>query len=54
LTFDVKQDARDFAQKLRRKGVLVRPLTAWGAPTCIRLTLGTAEQNQFFFRALKR
>jgi histidinol-phosphate aminotransferase len=53
LTFDVKQDARDFARKLREKGVLVRPLTAWGAPTCIRVTLGTAEQNQFFLRALK-
>jgi histidinol-phosphate aminotransferase len=53
LTFDVKQDARDFAHKLRREGVLVRPLTAWGAPTCIRVTLGTAEQNQFFIRALK-
>jgi histidinol-phosphate aminotransferase len=53
LTFDVEQDARDFAQKLRRAGVLVRPLTSWGAPTCIRVTLGTAEQNQIFVRALK-
>lgn len=53
LTFDVKQDARDVARKLRQEGVLVRPLTAWGAPTCIRVTLGTAEQNQFFLRALK-
>jgi len=54
LTFDVKQDARDFARKLRQEGVLVRPLTSWGAPTSIRVTLGTAEQNQFFIRALKK
>jgi histidinol-phosphate aminotransferase len=54
LTFDVKQDARDFARKLRQQGVLVRPLTSWGAPTSIRVTLGTAEQNQFFVRALKK
>jgi len=54
LTFDVKQDARDFARKLRQEGVLVRPLTSWGAPTSIRVTLGTAEQNQFFLRALKK
>ena len=53
LTFDVKQDARDFARKLRQEGVLVRPLTSWGAPTSIRVTLGTAEQNQVFLRALK-
>jgi histidinol-phosphate aminotransferase len=54
LTFDVKQDARDFARKLRQQGVLVRPLTSWGAPTSIRVTLGTVEQNQFFIRALKK
>ena len=54
ITFDVKQDARDFARKLRQEGVLVRPLTSWGAPTSIRVTLGTAEQNQFFLRALKK
>jgi histidinol-phosphate aminotransferase len=54
LTFDVKQDARDFARKLRQEGVLVRPLTSWGAPTSIRVTLGTVEHNQFFLRALKK
>ena len=54
LTFDVKQDAQDFARKLRQQGVLVRPLTSWGAPTSIRVTLGTVEQNQFFIRALKK
>src|SRR5205807_9165809 len=54
LTFDVKQDARDFARKLRQEGVLVRPLTSWGAPTSIRVTLGTVEQNQFLIRALKK
>ena len=53
LSFDVKQDSQDFAHKLRREGILVRPLNAWGAPTWIRVTLGTAEQNQVFLRALK-
>lgn len=52
LSFDVKQDAREMARRLRREGVLVRPLGAWGAPTWIRVTLGNAEQNQFFVRAL--
>jgi histidinol-phosphate aminotransferase len=52
LSLDVRQDAREFARKLRREGVLVRPLGAWGAPTRIRVTLGTPEQNRFFVRAL--
>jgi histidinol-phosphate aminotransferase len=53
LFLDVKQDAREFARKLRGEGVMVRPLGAWGAPHAIRVTIGTAEDNQFFLRALQ-
>ena len=53
LMIDVGADARDFARKLRREGVLLRPLGSWGAPSCIRVTLGTVEQNEFFLRALR-
>lgn len=53
LFLNVKQDAREFARKLRYEGVLVRPLGVWGAPQAIRVTIGTAEHNQLFLRALK-
>jgi histidinol-phosphate aminotransferase len=52
LSFDVRQDAREVARRLRREGVLVRPLGSWGAPTWLRVTLGNTEQNQLFVRAL--
>jgi histidinol-phosphate aminotransferase len=52
VSFAVRQDAREMARRLRQQGVLIRPLGAWGAPTSIRVTLGNAEQNQFFLRAL--
>ena len=52
IALDVREDAREFARNLRRKGILVRPLAAWGAPTSIRVTLGLPEQNEFFVRAL--
>jgi histidinol-phosphate aminotransferase len=52
LSFDVRQDAREVARRLRREGVLIRPLGGWGAPSWIRVTLGTAEHNQLFLRAL--
>ena len=52
VALDVGEDAREFARRLRRKGVLVRPLSVWGAPQSIRVTLGTPEQNQLFVRAL--
>ena len=52
IAIEVGEDSREFARRLRRQGVLVRPLGAWGAPTSIRVTLGTPEQNQFFVKAL--
>lgn len=52
LFINVRQDARDFARKLRGEGVLVRPLGAWGAAHGIRVTIGTSEQNQIFLHAL--
>jgi len=52
IAIEVGEDSRDFARRLRKQGVLVRPLGAWGAPTSIRVTLGTPEQNQFFIDTL--
>ncbi len=51
---DVGQDAREVARKLRGERVLIRPLGAWGAPTSVRVTVGTAEQNQIFLHALQK
>jgi histidinol-phosphate aminotransferase len=48
---DVGEDAATFANRLYEEGVAVRPLGHWGAPTCIRVTIGTPEQNQIFLRA---
>jgi len=52
IAIEVGEDSRDFARRLRKQGVLVRPLGAWGAPTSIRVTLGRPEQNQFFVQTL--
>lgn len=52
VAIEVGEDSREFARRLRRQGVVVRPLSAWGAPTSIRVTLGTPEQNQIFVQAL--
>jgi histidinol-phosphate aminotransferase len=51
---DVGADAQDFATRLQQEGVVIRPLGPWGAPHCIRVSIGTAEQNQFFLEALRR
>jgi histidinol-phosphate aminotransferase len=51
---DTGEDAAQFAGCLRDEGVAVRALGAWGAPACIRASIGTPEQNQFFMNAVRK
>ncbi|MGA2413981.1 MAG: histidinol-phosphate transaminase [Candidatus Sulfotelmatobacter sp.] len=51
---DLEQDAASAAGQLKDEGVSVRPLGDWGAPHCIRVTIGTAQQNQMFLSAMRR
>ena len=51
---DLSADAAVFANRLQDEGVAVRPLGLWGAPNCIRVTIGTPEQNQAFLQAARR
>ena len=51
---DLGEDAAAFANRLREEGVAVRPLGPWGAPNCIRVTIGRPEQNQIFLNAARR
>src|ERR1700716_4596910 len=51
---DIRGDASVIAQRLLEEGVSVRPLGAWGARHCIRVSIGTPEQNLFFLQAVRR
>jgi histidinol-phosphate aminotransferase len=51
---DLGKDAAGVASRLQDEGVAVRPLGHWGAPNCIRVTIGTPEQNQAFLQAARR
>lgn len=51
---DVGEEASVFAERLRSQGVSVRPLGGWGAPSCIRVSIGTPEQNQVLLSAARR
>ncbi len=51
---ELGKDAARTAACLRSNGVSVRPLTVWGAPTAVRVTIGTPEQNNEFLKALKK
>jgi histidinol-phosphate aminotransferase len=51
---DLGEDAAAVAARLQDEGVAVRPLRSWGAPSCIRVTIGTPEQNLAFLQAARR
>jgi histidinol-phosphate aminotransferase len=38
---------------LLRHGIAIRPLGAFGLPTCIRITIGTVQENYLLIKALR-
>jgi histidinol-phosphate aminotransferase len=51
---DVGGDAADLFERLLREGVIVRPLSGFGAPTAIRVSVGTPDELDEFAAALGR
>jgi len=47
-------DGAALAARLEREGVIVRPLAAFGAPSCVRVTVGLPEHDDAFLAALDR
>jgi len=50
---DLGRDAARITEQLRIQGVSVRALGGWGAPNCMRVSVGTPEQNRFFLHAVE-
>jgi histidinol-phosphate aminotransferase len=51
---DTGTDARTVFDALLHEGVIVRPLHGFGSETAIRVTIGTAEENDFLTAALEK
>ena len=54
IAFDCGGDAETVYQGLLREGVIVRPLGGYGLPNHLRVTAGTARDNERFLQALKQ
>lgn len=50
---DTGRDADRVCDELMRRGVIVRSAAKYGAPTSVRVTVGTREHNERFVRALE-
>jgi len=51
---DVGEDAQALFEALLRQGVIVRPMSGFGAPNAIRVTVGTPDEHVFLREALAR
>jgi len=50
---DSEQRVNSITEKLMRRGVIVRPLKAFGLPNCLRVTIGLPEENEIYIKNLK-
>ncbi len=48
-----EEKVSDINQKLLRKGVIIRPLKAFGLGNCLRITMGLMKENEAFIREFK-
>lgn len=52
ISINVKKESMEVYQALLHQGIIVRPLTAYGMPTHLRITIGTEDQNVKLLQAL--
>lgn len=53
LCIDLKRPGLPVYENLLRQGVIVRPVTNYGLPNFLRVTIGTQSENERFLTALK-
>jgi histidinol-phosphate aminotransferase len=51
---DIQTDGEELSQRMAAQGVLIRALGPWGAPQAVRISIGTAEQNDAFLLAFRK
>lgn len=53
MVFDSEEQVNRIYNYMLRHGVIIRPLRGFGLPNCLRITIGTAEENQLCIAALE-
>jgi histidinol-phosphate aminotransferase len=52
LLFRARTDSARVSASLAERGILVRDVSPWGAANCVRVTIGTHEENDAFLDSL--
>lgn len=51
---DAEDEVNFIFQELLKQGIIVRPLKTFGLPHCVRISIGTSEQNEMLVEKLKK
>jgi histidinol-phosphate aminotransferase len=54
LAIDFSRPAADISQAMMQQGVIVRPVANYNMPNFLRVTIGTAQENQLFVEVMDR
>ena len=51
---DNEEEADSLVQDLMKLGVIIRPLKHFGLANCVRISIGTAEENELLVASLRK
>lgn len=54
ITIKPKMNDKLFEEAMIKEGIMVRPVANFGAPKCVRVTIGEREANKAYIKALKK
>ena len=52
LVFENEEAAESFTENMLHKGIILRHLPGWGLPDCVRVTIGTKEENSYLMESI--
>ena len=52
LVFPSEKEAHSFNEEMLYKGIILRHLPGWGLPNCVRVTVGTEEDNAYMMESI--
>ena len=53
IVFESRDNVINLVQYLLENGIIVRDLIGFGLPHCIRITIGTKDENKIFINKVK-
>ena len=54
IIFDTNKKSHEFTDSMLSNGIIVRNLKGFGLENCVRVSIGTPEENEFFCNVLTK